>query len=136
MRRGNTLTLPDGRNVLFMGGAHSIDEDAREPGIDWFPQEAITEADIHNLPDMEIDIVISHTCPVEIFDKLSKMTGMISHDIDSSRGALSYVLERYRPALWYFGHFHVYATGKTRGVRWFCLDKVGGYKWWTRLKEG
>jgi len=136
MRRGNTLTLPDGRNVLFMGGAHSIDEDAREPGIDWFPQEAITEADLHNLPDTEIDIVVSHTCPEEIFGKLSKMAGMVTRDEDPSREALSYVLRRYKPALWYFGHFHVFATGKTRGTRWFCLDMVGGLNWCIKLKEG
>lgn len=135
MRRGNTLTLPDGRNVLFMGGAHSIDKDAREPGIDWFPQETISEADLYNLPDEEVDIVISHTCPTEIFDKLSKMTGMIKNGGDPSRNALSYVLERYKPTLWYFAHFHVFATSKYKGMRWFCLDTVGGRKWHVRLRK-
>jgi len=137
MRRGNVLTLPDGRNVLFMGGANSIDRDAREPGIDWFPQEVISEADLHNLPDVDIDIVVSHTCPLEIFDRLAKMTGLDRYrTADPSREALSYVLERYKPALWYFGHYHVFATGKSGSTRWFCLDKVGGLNWCVKLKEG
>ena len=35
--RGSTLTLPDGRVVLFVGGAWSFDDYRREPGVDWFP---------------------------------------------------------------------------------------------------
>ncbi len=62
MRRGSTLTLPDVRTVLFMGGAESIDKHLRTPGIDWFPQEVISQVDFNNLPpeDTKIDIVISH----------------------------------------------------------------------------
>ena len=89
MRRGNVLTLQDGRNVLFMGGAHSVDKDAREPEVDWFPEEIIAERDLHNLPeDKDIDIVISHTCSNEIFEKLIKMSGVIAYNKDPSREAL------------------------------------------------
>ena len=45
------LGLPDGRIVLFMGGADSIDKKYRKIGFDWFPEELITQKDIYELPD-------------------------------------------------------------------------------------
>ncbi len=61
MPRGSTYTLPDGRVVMFMGGAHSIDKAWRTLGIDWFPEETISQKDMMDLPDMNIDIIVSHT---------------------------------------------------------------------------
>jgi len=46
-KRGTTYTLPDGRVVLFMGGAASIDKAARTPGVDWFPQEVLTLSELY-----------------------------------------------------------------------------------------
>ena len=37
MPRGSTMQLDDGRNILFMGGALSIDKHLRREGWDWFP---------------------------------------------------------------------------------------------------
>jgi len=37
----------------------------RTPGYDWFPEESITTGDLDRLPDIHVDIVISHTCPAE-----------------------------------------------------------------------
>ena len=118
MSRGSTLTLPDGRVVLFMGGALSIDKEGRNWGIDWFPQEQISYSDIHDLDrDMRIDIVISHTCPRE-FEMIGNDTKMS----DCNRMALSYILHHYRPTLWYFGHWHRYTTGFYKYCRWTALD--------------
>lgn len=57
--RGTTLTLPDGRRVLFYGGA------ARGlKGEDKFPcEEAPRVEDVENLKVEGIDIVISHAAP-------------------------------------------------------------------------
>jgi len=129
-KRGSYLTLPDGRNVLFMGGADSTDKDGRTPGYDWFPQETISQKDIYNLPDVKIDIIISHTCPIE-FD--------IIRDTDplepASRKALSYVLEKYNPPLWFFGHFHKFKTGICENTKWTALNHCwSGSRWWIELE--
>ena len=50
MPRGSVLSLSDGRNVLFMGGAESVDKRRRTPGYDWFKQELIRPQDLSNLP--------------------------------------------------------------------------------------
>jgi predicted phosphodiesterase len=129
MKRGSILTLPDGRNVLFMGGANSIDKNSRTLGIDWFPEENLTYADVESVPkDSKIDIVISHTCPNE-FD-------IGCYDVDSNRYALSYILDTFRPSLWYFGHWHIYKTGFTRNCRWRTLNhSFSCDKWWDWLIE-
>lgn len=128
MKRGTTLTLPDGRTVLFMGGAASVDREWRTPGYDWFPNEVITTEDVHRLPETKVDIVVSHTCPRE-FEVLGG--DMRLHD--SSRLALSYVLQKCMPTLWYFGHFHFYQTGEARGCRWTALSMSGASHWWEWL---
>ena len=128
MGRGSTVTLPDGRTVLFMGGATSTDMAWRTPGIDWFPEEAITSADLDRLPDRRVDIVISHTCPTEI-----EMPRDDAPERDACREALSYVLAKYRPSLWYFGHFHRFRKGCVMGCRWTALSMSGSSNWWERL---
>lgn len=129
MKRGSTLTLSDGRTVLFIGGARSTDKDMRTTGFDWFPDEVISEMDLAQLPDTKVDIVISHTCPREF-----AVMGDDMRADDSSRMVLSYVLARYQPSLWYFGHFHYYRTGVTRGCRWAGLSMAGCTGWWEWLR--
>ena len=137
MPRGSTLTLPDGRNVLFMGGADSIDKDARVMGIDWFPEEIITQKDVYDLPDAKMDIVISHTCPTEFQAGLDRKlpTWRLEKFQDPSRHALSYVLNFYKPSLWFFGHYHVYVEGKFENTKWTCLNMAPESGWWQKLEE-
>jgi len=131
MKRGATLTLPDGRVVLFMGGAESIDKHYRIQGLDWFPEELITQKDVYNLPDIKVDIIISHTCPTEfnIYD------GLMLKCNDPSRKALSTLLEKYNPSLWYFAHWHIYAEGSYKDTKWFCLNMSGEDNWWKVLYD-
>lgn len=133
MKRGSTLTLPDGRVVMFMGGAESIDKASRMIGRDWFPEEIITQSDITGLPDIKIDIVISHTCPTE-FDLKIGNPWLQEKFKDPSRLALSYILHKYRPDWWYFGHFHVWREGKYDNCNWTCLHYAGNTNWWVLLK--
>ena len=136
MPRGSTYTLDDGRNILFMGGADSIDKGFRKIGVDWFPEEVIRQRDIENLPDMKIDIVVSHTCPLEFLDI------MLGHDrrkeVEPSNHALSYIYNKYMPDLWYFGHWHHYkkmGLKNTEFIALSCLPQYLGYgRWWIELE--
>jgi len=135
MKRGNTLILPDGKTVLFMGGADSIDKNTRIIGCDWFPDEVITQSDVNNLLNIKIDIIISHTLPKE-FDLIINNKWLMEKLRDPSRMALSYLLDKYRPSLWYFGHFHMHQTGKYKNTEWTCLNMAGGGNgWWEWLKN-
>ena len=134
MPRGKTLTLPDGRLVLFMGGAASVDKAWRTLGINWFPEEEISMQDYMNLdPNMRIDIVISHTCPMEI--PIHSALGIDAiRENDWSRKALSMIRDRYRPSLWYFGHWHKYESWFCQGTRFTALNMSRETGWWEELK--
>jgi len=136
MPRGSTYTLDDGRNILFMGGAHSIDKNMRRVGVDWFPEETITQGDLMNLPEMDIDIFISHTCPYELVPIMLKH--YIGKDYEPSNKALSELWEIYRPDLWYFGHWHKYLTGILYDkTKWTALSAARWFtdRWWCWLPE-
>ena len=134
MPRGSLLDLPDGRRVMFFGGASSVDRNTRTQGVDWFPEEVIRYSDITNIAyEGPIDIVISHTCPQEFdVNPGRKEEGYYK---DPSRQALSYILRHYSPRLWYFGHWHKYMTGYDSGCRWTCLSHPNAGKWWEYLKD-
>lgn len=134
--RGSTYRLPDGRNVLFMGGGVSIDKHLRTVGYDWFPEETITQKDFMNLPDEPIDIFITHTCSHEIYDNhIKSAMGHGLKDNDPCYSALSSLWEMYKPAQWFFGHFHVNLNGIYKGTRWHCLGAVGHGPWWMELTD-
>jgi len=120
---GSHITLPDGRVVLFCGGAASTDRVWRTPDYTWWFNEVISQKDMDNLPDIKVDIVISHTCPESwklVFGKYYDL------DNDSSSKALDIVLERYRPKEWYHGHFHVREKDSFRGCKWNALTECYG----------
>jgi len=138
MPRCSTLNLPDGRRILFMGGAHSIDKEWRRYRYDWFPEETITLSDVRNLPDTNIDIVVSHTSPSwfkqEIFEMSDDWRQSDSYWLekfkDPSCLALDAVFEKYRPKMWFFGHYHIFKHGKYQDCRWFVLDKETHEHFW------
>jgi len=130
MKRGSTLILPDGRTVLFMGGADSIDKIQRTPNVDWFHEEVISYKDFHNLPgrDVNIDIIISHTCPQELVKDGSVIGEHIYLNSDPSRVALSRILEMYNPDLWFFAHWHRHDGGDLlNGTKWTLLKQTDDY---------
>jgi len=131
MPRGTVLPLADGRKALFVGGARSVDRYRRTLGVDWFPEEEIDHSLLDKLPDEKIDIVISHTCPKSFFD-----VGVDFYDFkgfEPSNYALEYVLEKYKPEQWYFGHFHHHETGKYKNTNWTCLNMAGETNWWVEI---
>ena len=136
--RGRCLDLPFLGNTMFLGGAHSIDKQWRTPGLDWFPEEILREADVSWVsPNVKVDTIISHTCPEEFdiqihgFEKLGKVS-------DPTRHVLSMMLEKYKPKKWYFGHWHTFQSGKyapTEGgwsCEWQSLGMLGD-RWQNHL---
>ena len=107
--RGSSYLLEDGRRILFMGGANSIDKKIRKSYVDWFPEEIITYEDISRVDNkLKYDIVISHTCPLFLRDKLiSLIYNMYSSETDISEHYLQLLFERTLPKKWYFGHWHI-----------------------------
>ena len=144
MPRGSTMKLPDGRTMMFFGGAQSIDAHMRTMGHNWFPNEIITQSDIDDIPDIDVDIMITHTCPMEFNPIELRHPEKLK---DPSKMALSYLLHKYRPSEWYFGHYHERVSGIYQwsddhpDCHWHCLNMIpfpnqtwNGEDWWMELK--
>jgi len=118
--RGSTITLPNGRIVLFAGGAYSVDKDQRTPGTDWFPEEILTEDDFASFPDIpSVYMVISHAAPMSA----TLPPGLFPTKYpDPSRRVLDKVLRRYQPKRWYCGHYHVPFSEKLGECEFRALD--------------
>jgi Icc-related predicted phosphoesterase len=131
MPRGSVLSLPDGRTVLFFGGAMSTDKEDRTEGDDWWATEVPTQKDLEFARSQvkalggRIDIVISHTGPVAFLRQLP------ANKIDQARlgdptvALLNVILDEFRPKQWFFGHFHLYARGDDHGCSWQALSGEG-----------
>ena len=65
--RGTVLNI-DGYDIGFMGGAHSVDKKWRQFGVDWWPDEEVTEQNINQMlaKVKSVDILVTH-CPPKNF---------------------------------------------------------------------
>lgn len=134
--RGTIKILDDGRKVLFMGGAYSIDKQWRTPGYDWFPGETINWSDMDQIDNIgEIDIVISHTCPDSMVAPIMSRlpNGFWEKKNDPSTGYLEWILEHHKPKVLYFGHWHEQCYGFTKGCKWTALNMISRSGFFTEL---
>jgi predicted phosphodiesterase len=89
-------------NLLFMGGAKSIDKAYRTQGIDWWDNEEINYGDYQRASDNQylwekVDIIVSHECP---------RTEAVDYECDYSSKAIGALVELYNPWLLIHGHHH------------------------------
>lgn len=105
-------TIWNWNGVSFMGfgGAFSIDLEARQAGVDWFPQETIETSDVYRALDKlddhgPVDILITHEAPsglrwdrpfIEMYDKICQ----------GQRESVRNVVEAAKPKHLFHGHYH------------------------------
>lgn len=120
MPRGSILNL-NGKKILFMGGAESMDKHLRIPHFDWFPEESITINQINALKKTKIHTVISHAAPRFVLNDLENMAKRryITPIL------LEHVFELYKPKYWYFGHYHQYYSNYIDDCWFYGLNKTG-----------
>ena len=131
---GTVLEI-DGKTILCCGGAESIDKEHRTEGLSWWKNEVITQKEMDNLPDCDIDIVISHTIPRSFFDHAG-WNWLNSRKNDPSTFALQLILTKYRPKKWFSGHFHTFFQKNIDGCKWTSLAMPALWEdeqWWINL---
>lgn len=128
---GTVLQLNDTK-ILCCGGAESIDKHLRTENIDWWRNELISQQDMDNLPDTNIDIVVSHTVPRSFLKAVNWYDDKFN---DPSTFALDIVLNEYKPKYWFSGHFHRFKKAKIKDCEWISLSMTGIHdKWWFKLE--
>ena len=113
LKRGRTYNI-DGKKILAIGGADSVDKNLRTPDLSWWIQEQITNEDVSKVEATHYDYVLSHCCPTSIFNmnKVYLCTrGNIVDDTNiefhQSENKLEQILNFIEFDKLYFGHYHV-----------------------------
>lgn len=118
------------RRVLFMGGAVSVDQPRRVAGIDWFPEEAPTSAQIERaLAAGSVDVVVAHEglpdTPL-VSSYQSHIPPEIVAHADRVRQAMGEIADALRPAIWAHGHWHHRMTAQRSDTVAECLHESRG----------
>lgn len=106
-------------NVLFIGGADSIDASSRIPGDDWHFQEAITPEQFERIAKIRkrIEVVVSHEAPA---------ISLASYEIECynrpSQVWMDRIFNRFMPKLWIHGHYHARREVTAYNCKFMSLD--------------
>ena len=108
--RGSVLNW-EGVKVLAVGGAHSIDRAYRTPGVDWFPEEDISEDDVRlAVSALTCDIMLCHDAP-----STAELPLVTPYDVawraelpacEANRERVGFIVDAVKPSLYVHGHYH------------------------------
>lgn len=119
------------RNLFWVGGGLSIDQDNRIAGRDWWPEEELSFRELNevltNFEQSKPSIVVTHECPETVVSHVSNVHfSSLAAKYCPSRTAqaLQSMFESHQPDIWVFGHYHVYKEFKVSGTHFVCLDEL------------
>lgn len=102
----------DGKNVLVIGGAYSVDKNYRLMyGYQWFKDEQLKEEEMKNIFDKvkgkHFDIILTHTCPYKYEPREVFLSGIDQSKVDKKmEHFLDKIEENIDYDKWYCGHYH------------------------------
>ena len=103
--RGCVFTL-DGYKVMGYGGAYSVDWEDRQLGRTWWKQELINDYAVMELPEQEVDILVTHEAP---YGKRISYKDELPISVNQ-RILVSEIQNKVRPQFHVCGHHHVRET--------------------------
>jgi calcineurin-like phosphoesterase family protein len=110
--RGSVHEDEDGTRFLFLGGAPSIDRANRLPGLSWWPEEIITEAEFKRARSAKgpIHVIVTHDAPA--FPPGFSGKGYPNYQIAQLRSMkiVDALIKKHRPLRLIHGHWHTRAT--------------------------
>lgn len=112
LKRGRRYNI-GGKDILAIGGADSIDKLRRTEGLSWWKEEAITDEDVNMVDPGHYDYVLSHCCPISIFNTYKQYLCTLGNIVDDtnpqfhiSDNKLEQVYNFIDFGKWYFAHYH------------------------------
>lgn len=103
--RGCRITV-SGLKFGALGGAFSVDWRWRKPYISWWPEELIKGSDVDRLGDDKLDVLLTHTSPVELPISSWVLTGSDADKADNDHNCVAQAIRQTRPSLLVHGHWH------------------------------
>lgn len=111
------------KEIFFVGGAWSIDQYYRVPGVSWWEDEELSYTELQSMiqlyREIRPKIVVTHDCPNIVRKKIFN----ISKGSKTSN-ALDVIFEINQPELWIFGHHHKSINVKIDNTRFRCLAEL------------
>lgn len=130
---GNYGFTKFGMEFFFIRGGFSIDRKWRRIGIDWWPQEELSqeqgEACLSLYKDVKPDLVLSHECPYELLPLFLKPYNLRDFGFEQeylitrTGTLLQRCWEYHKPKLWIFGHYHT-SVEINLDTRFICLNEL------------
>jgi len=104
--RGSRFTF-GGLTFGCLGGAGSIDRAYRQRGLDWWPQEQLTEADVQALGTAPVDVLLTHEVPTGVNVRSDiRLPLWLEIEMQTSRDHLATAVKATQPKLVFSGHWH------------------------------
>jgi len=117
--RGSTLRIGKSK-VLFLGGAVSVDKSRRQQGINWWPQESVSTADVHRAIEQGqgANVLISHDAPPSgaVRGWLRECGYKLDKASQHNRQAVEAVMLETGVTQVYHGHYHHRYTTEHKDV--------------------
>lgn len=126
--------IPDGlveNDIMYVGGAWSIDYQWRTMGIDIWEDEELSYEELDRMLSIydliRPRVMVTHDCPLSVSKQL-----FIDNDKSFSKqqyktrtgSALERMFELHQPELWLMGHWHSDADQVINGTRFICLNEL------------
>jgi hypothetical protein len=122
--------IPDGfveNDVMFIGGAWSIDYAYRTEGVSWWRDEELSIVELNQLINVygatKPRVMITHDCPTSIANKMF-LTQTGRQYITRTAEALQAMIDIHQPEFYFFGHWHRTMQYKYGRTVFQCLDEL------------
>jgi hypothetical protein len=117
-------------DIMFVGGADSIDKQYRVKDYSWWEDEELSDAEFENIKKVyeyaKPRVMITHTAPTEATSTILQwvMGEMRYGEPTRSEDWFQRMLAIHRPELWVFGHWHHSFDKEVEGTRYVCLAEL------------
>lgn len=124
-------------DVMFVGGALSIDASMRYEDFSWWRDEELSYPELMAIIELfavaRPRIMVTHECPELIAEMIigripDLRGGRIKMDprfASRTRVAFQNMFEMHQPEIWIFGHYHVWFDENINGTRFVCIPELG-----------
>lgn len=124
--RGNRWNW-DGVRFGSLGGAFSVDKEARTHGTSWWPQEDITQRDMDALGSEPLDVMFTHEAPYGLTPMdLYRVSGNLPQAVENAAKVSKYYVEEAmrstEPKVLFHGHWHYFVDHYSDPTRIIGLD--------------
>jgi hypothetical protein len=124
--------------IFFISGAFSIDYMSRIPGVSWWEEEQLSEAQWDELKTLyektKPEFVVSHECPATVNHALlerfaiTTQNGYYDWKKDCAQSStcahMQELLAIHQPNRWAFGHYHVPWFKQVGNTKFFCIGEM------------